>query len=127
MQCAIYNNLQFAHGTHEVVSDSLPDGGDGVVLGEREMLLDALRDVACEAQGERPAVQAIALHGRADPFELPAAVLKPLAGLDRRAAHGLLTRRARIALGTATQCTRRNDSPRRPAPSPPSPPCTRRC
>ena len=47
MRCAIYNNLQFAHGIHEVVSDSLPDGGDGVVLGEREMLLDALRDVAC--------------------------------------------------------------------------------
>ena len=73
MRCAIYNNLQFAHGIHEVVSDSLPDGGD-VVLGEREMLLDALRDVACEAQGERPAVQAIALPGRLDPFELPAAV-----------------------------------------------------
>ena len=65
MRCAIYNNLHFAHGIHGAVSDSLPDGGD-VVLGEREMLLDALRDVACEAQGERPAVQAIALRGRLD-------------------------------------------------------------
>ena len=46
MRGAIYNNLQCAHGIHEGVSDSLPDGGD-VVLGEREMLLDALRDVAC--------------------------------------------------------------------------------
>jgi hypothetical protein len=30
----------------------------------------------------------------------------------------LLTRRARIALGTATQCSRRNDSPQLPAPPP---------
>jgi hypothetical protein len=33
----------------------------------------------------------------------------------------LLTRRARNALGTATQCTRRNDSPPSPPPPPPPP------
>jgi hypothetical protein len=34
----------------------------------------------------------------------------------------LLTRRARVALGTATQCTRRNDSPSSSPPPPPPPP-----
>jgi hypothetical protein len=34
-----------------------------------------------------------------------------LAQLVERVAKELLARRARIALGTATQCTRRNDSP----------------
>jgi hypothetical protein len=45
-----------------------------------------------------------------------------------RLRHLLLTRRARNALGTATQCTRRNDSPPSPPPRPPPPPrpCRRR-
>jgi hypothetical protein len=39
---------------------------------------------------------------------------------EPRPRHRLLTRRARNALGTATQCTRRNDSPPPPPPSPPA-------
>jgi hypothetical protein len=39
----------------------------------------------------------------------------------QRRRHLLLARRARTALGTATQCTRRNDSPA--SPPPPPPPC----